>query len=461
MPEAGGRRAGRSAIVYVCAVAIVALSFVPYATSHFSPRGRWQAGNYDPADYRYVAEYFWGVPIVPDTYDGIWQGPWGTYLQTVPFRTIGLGTLYLGVGWLRLGHAPRTVDEIETAGAALASLEKVLLAAALLTVFAVIARQWGIVVAFIALTLLAFPTVQWRISDDFLSEPAHRIIFLFMLAATIAMRGRSTLRLVWLLPVLWLLTTQIKVQWYVGAVALVPVVLFQFWRMRVSPTAAVAFTAAMIAVPLSVVAVNWIGWRTAALSPGVGFHINLRHDGAVLREYAQAMADDPSRPTFAEPGRDELRWWNVYIDPAATKEQYAAFDRFAQGYLRRHVSAACRFFADGLAAAATFPGVERVRADGRIRIEPIPQPWHAFQRVADVFVWLLLFVGLVFDDTRLPSALALILWIVPAIGNVVSPYEIRYHLPMAGIAATVAAIVATRLATLKMPVMSEHAGLES
>jgi hypothetical protein len=60
-------------------------------------------------------------------------------------------------------------------------------------------------------------------------------------------------------------------------------------------------------------------------------------------------------------------------------------------------------------------------------------------------VWFLLLAGLAFHGTRLPSALGLVLWIVPAIGHVVSLYEPRYHLPMAGIGAGASVLVLAQL----------------
>ena len=84
-------------IAYTAAVFIIAASFTSYA-GQFSPVGRWQADTYDPADYRFVAEYFWNVPFVPDTYASYVSDGWDSFLKTVPFRGIGLGTMYLIAG---------------------------------------------------------------------------------------------------------------------------------------------------------------------------------------------------------------------------------------------------------------------------------------------------------------------------------------------------------------------------
>jgi hypothetical protein len=293
--------------------------------------------------------------------------------------------------------------------------------------------------------ITAFPSDVWRISDDFLTEPVHRILFLLAFACTVAMRGqRRTVWLAFAVTLLWVAATQLKVQWWVGAALLLPVLLFQFWRAQVRVWVALGLCIATAAVPLSVLAVNWIGWRSTSLSPGVGLHLNLRYDEALLPEFSAATARDPNRPPFADLDKPRLRWWLIYVGPETTREQYETFDRFAQQYLRQHPATALRHFWEGLREASTIPGIERA-AQNRIRLEPLDPPWRTVVRIADAVIWILLLVGLKFDETRLPCALALVLWIIPAIGTVASLYELRYHLPMAGIGAIAASLVIARL----------------
>ena len=47
---------------YLSALVLIWLSFASYS-SQFTPVGRWAADANDPADYRFIAEYFWGVPF--------------------------------------------------------------------------------------------------------------------------------------------------------------------------------------------------------------------------------------------------------------------------------------------------------------------------------------------------------------------------------------------------------------
>ena len=87
----------------------------------------------------------------------------------------------------------------------------------------------------------------------------------------------------YILLALWLLATHLKVQWYVGALLLLPVLVLETSRDAWLSRRTLALSTAALMVPLSVVAVNWIGWRTVTLSPGFGLHVNLRYDGDVLR----------------------------------------------------------------------------------------------------------------------------------------------------------------------------------
>jgi hypothetical protein len=430
---------------HLCALFLIWTSYAAYA-GRFTPLGRWSAQTNDPADYRFIAEYFWHVPFRADTYDVIWHGGWGDYLRLIPFRSIGLGTCYLLAGWLRLGHAPATPEEVAAAGITLAYAQKALLAAALIVLFAVVRRRWNTPIALFALAVTAFPPVYWRISDDFLTEPLQRVAFLLAFACAVALSGRRAAEdarpgawPAFVLLGLWLFATHLKVQWYVGALMLVPALVAQTSPPLLGRRS-IALLAAALLVPASVMAVNWIGWRTITLSPGFGLHANLRYEGDVLREYSVLMANAPNRPTFADPDQPRLRWWNIHVGPEVTRPQYEAFDGFARQYLRHRPRSALQNFWTGIRLASTVPGVQRV-TQGRIRLEPLDPPWSTLVRCLDIGIWILLAAGLAFRDTRLPCAVAVVLWIVPAFGNIVSPYEPRYHLPMSGLGVVAAGCV--------------------
>jgi hypothetical protein len=424
-------------------VLLVAASYAAYA---FSPIHRpWSASDNDPADYRFVAEYFWGVPHAPSTYAPRWNGGWGAYLRTVPFRGIGLGTLYLLTGVIVLGHAPATEAEVLKAGVAFAAFEKLLLAVALLAVFETVRRRWGRAVAFLTLAVTAFPPLYWRMCDDFLAEPVERIAFLAAFACAVASSGKAAERMAWALVALFLLLSHVKVQWYAGAWLLMPAMLVSGVRSgHLGRGHALLIGGAILTIPLSLMAVNWIGWRTTALSPGIGIHVNLKYDGDVVREFSQTPAAQASQPAFTDPRRPKWNWWNIYVGGDVRREDYDALDRFARRYVVRHRAASMRAFGDGIALASTVPAVQRMEG-GLIRLTPLKEPWSTIVRAADLVVWTLLLVGLWFDETRSACALALVLWIVPALGHVFSLYELRYHVPMAGIGAAAACCTAARM----------------
>ena len=143
------------------------------------------------------------------------------------------------------------------AGIALAYAQKALLAIALIVLFAVVRRRWNTALALFAVAVTAFPPVYWRISDDFLTEPPQRIAFLLAFACAIALSGprrtsdeqRSVVP-AFLLLGLWLVATHLKVQWYVGAILLLPVLVFETSRGNLVSTRALALGAAALLVPV-------------------------------------------------------------------------------------------------------------------------------------------------------------------------------------------------------------------
>ena len=320
---------------YVAVCFLIWLSYSSYSAS-FTPVGRWQAATNDPADYRFIAEYFWGVPFHPETYDSIWHGGWGDYLRLIPFRSIGLGSFYLLAGWLRLGHAPATPDEVIAAGIALAYAQKALLAIALLVLFAVVRRRWNTALALFAVAVD-------RVSADLLADlrrlpdraaAAHRLparVRLRDRAERPAESERRPARAQSPRSCCSVSGSSRRTSRSSGTSE--RSCCCRCWsskrrRGNLVSRRALALAAAALLVPVSVIAVNWIGWRTTTLSPGFGLHANLRYEGDVLREYSAIMATAPSRPAFADPERPRLRWWHIYVGPEVTRAEYEAFDSF-------------------------------------------------------------------------------------------------------------------------------------
>lgn len=440
-----GIRSKRPIAAFVCAclVVVASLSYYGIENTYWRTAHEWQAGQYDPADYRIVAEHFWGVAPEPDTYHfgRSYEREWAQYLDVVPFRGIALGSAFLAVSWAVNGHPPRTDTEVVAAGHAVAIIEKVLLVAAMLLLFAMTHEVWGPVAALLALAAVAFPPRLWRLTDELMSEPALRIVFLLVLSAAIAFgsaRWRRTAAVS--LPVLLLAAAHLKVQWWVGAVLLSPVVIAELIGDSMALTGALV-GALTLAIPLSVVAVNWIGWRSTSLSPGLGIHVHIAYGDEMLEEFCAQYRSPGNPPAFCDPAQRRIAWWNLSMGPENSVRDYEALDTYARRYVIAHPANALEQFVEGVGRASSFPGVAVIR-DGRLRVEPLPDAWRPFADTVDLFVWGLLVAGLLSARTRLMAWTALVLWIIPAIGDVFSWYEPRYHQPMAGIGLAVAILVA-------------------
>lgn len=430
----------RRRLVFACSVLVIAGSLVidiPWSTAARQVR-QWDASEMDPADYRITAEHFWGVRSDPSTYTygPMWRPEWESYLLTVPFRQIGTGTAYVVAGWLRLGHAPQTISDVAKAGHALIQIEKLAMALGLLAVFAATLDGFGVVAAFIVLFALAFPPRMWRLTEDMLTEPLLRIVLLFLFAAIVRLTSRRHARSALAAMVLMFLAVQIKVQWIVTLLLLAAPIAWVAWidgRRRL----AAAVGAIALAAPLSVMAVNMIGWGTLSLSAGTGVHVHIKYGDDVLKAFC---ATRTSQPSFCDLSGPRLHWWNAHFG-TATREDWEAFDRFAVRDLLAHPGRSAVEFIDGLALASTLPGTEAV-ADTGLRFTDYPMPWEALAGFIDHLCWTMMLVGLWLPRTRLIAWCALVMWIVPAAGNVAAVYELRYHQPMAGFALAAAALVA-------------------
>ena len=436
-----------------CALAIVIGSFSYYTIyrDYWLAGRSWQAGQFDPADYRLMAEHFWKIKSEPSTYhfDRTYERVWADYLGVVPFRGIGVGTAFEMASWVINGRPAHTPSEVAAAGQTLTNVEKALTALALLLLFAVARAICGAVPALIALSVVALPPSLWRLTEELMSEPALRIDFILLMAAAIALRHPR-----WRIPaavsiaVLWLVATHLKVQWWVGAALVVPILIQEFAADGFGQTAA-AVAAIGVAIPLGLLAVNWIGWHHTSLSPGIGIHAHIEYGDDLLKGFCDQYQAPAHPPPFCDPARPRIKWWNLYMGGDVPTEAYDALDRYARRYVLAHPVKALTQFVDGLTRAASFPGHEVTRGQ-RLRIEPLPQVLRPVAELIDLGVWAALLLGLYFRKTRLMALTALVLWIVPALGDVFSWYEPRYHQPMGGIGLAAAVLI-----------LAEHLGLRT
>jgi hypothetical protein len=180
------------------------------------------------------------------------------------------------------------------------------------------------------------------------------------------------------------------------------------------------------------------------MNPGVGIHLNIRHNGEVLASFCNDGRVLGQAPAICDSNRPTPRWWRIYVGPSATRAEYQALDRYAMSWVRSHPWQSLGGLVEGLGLASIWP-----------RGTHMPPPESAVLDAIDGLVWVLLLAGLRRPETRLTCALALVLWIVPAVGNVVSIYDTvrgaRYHLPMMGIAPAAASVVVVSVLWRRVP----------
>jgi hypothetical protein len=389
------------------------------------------AGDFDEADYRFVAEHFWGLEHDWETYDKDFANGWGALLSAVPFRDVGVGTYYLATR-----AALETVGasgDIAAVGAWMSRSLVLLLVASSTGVFLAMRRTTGDLLALAGLALLLLPAVQWEATRSLLSEPLLAILFITLLACTIA-GGSSRKPLLWGIATMAavLLAAQVKVQWLALAIVLLPLWLLVLRARRAPWTHHVLLTLAAVAIPVSVMVVHRVGWNTSALTPGVGLHVNFKHGGEPYREFCKG--EGRAVPELCNNDYPVIDWWGIPFAPTVSADDVTAFDASARLFVLRDPMRMVRDITEPLQKASIAPLLKEHPS------------WHWPVMIADVIVWLLLIAGLFSPRTRLLAGTGLALWLLPAAGNAFSSFDLRYFRPMQGVVLVAAMAVGASLA---------------
>jgi hypothetical protein len=409
----------------------------------------WQADFSDSGDYRYVAEHFWGVPHQNNSYMLMFAGHWGYFLDHVPFRQIGVGTLYLLLARLSRGAYSVTV-QLETARYLFPLIVMGLLLASYLLFYSACRAVWGWKLALAALACLVFPPRFWAQTEEFLSEPLIRICLVNMLSLIILMQTNRRLGLkIFLFYGLLLLAAHFRAQWFVFGFFILPFfILFFVQRRRYR----LVFAGTVLAffIPFSLLGVNWLGWNYPAVTAGIGLHVNLKWKGALLGYVGQQLNRIHGRagsaylrpPVFLQPGEVDSFWsipfpapGRMQLPPARElRSDYQLLDKCASAYLLADWKA--RIVAplqQGLFLLTNFPAGIWGNSDY------IPPPL-VFRLIDRKGLFLLAWARLL-RETRLLSVAALGLWSIPVTGNVISLFATRYLRPMAMLPLAIALVV--------------------
>lgn len=409
------------------AVLVVTLSFGWYIADRESYKPQpFQVDHFDQADYRMSAEQFWGIAMKPETYDAPFRGDWGMYLRRVPFREIGVGTLYLISVFVS-----HVFLSIASPGSVFAAITHIGVATGLVFFWFSLRKRTPFWLAFACLYLVAFPPRNWLFNEQMLTEGPLRALFLFIAGMLLVQNDKKGTTKEIVLAILFLGMALMKIQWILAGAAVGATCLFNLLtekRWKKAIITAVAFAA----IPLCVSAVHLWGWGTPKLSQGVGLHVNHKTGGSSLRQFC--TRPENISVSFCDPARPHVGWWNIYIGPDASLQELRKLDDFSKSLTAGNPSVVWKAFQTGLDASRNFPGVET-------------PPWENMLRILDIFTWALLCGGLLLRRTRPLSVFGLMLWLLPIIGYIFSPFEARLHWPMAGIPLVIAVVVTYEIST--------------
>jgi hypothetical protein len=250
---------------------------------------QWQAHHGDGGDYRYLGELFWGLPHRLETYEPNFSTHWAFFLDHVPFRQIGVGTFYVLFISLFYRHASITT-QLAAAAFWLPVILTGLMAISYLFFYTACRKVWGWKLSLAAFVCLLFPPRFWALNGELLTEPFLRICLVNILALLVLFQTERLVGLKIALVFLFIIfAAQVRSQWLAYAFFLLPfLILFLIARKHYRLIwGSLGLT---LLVPLSLYAVNLIGWGYPAITTCTGFHINLKTDGKLM-EYIAARID--------------------------------------------------------------------------------------------------------------------------------------------------------------------------
>ncbi|MDD5026748.1 MAG: hypothetical protein PHH13_05260 [Candidatus Peribacteraceae bacterium] len=383
----------------------------------------WQVHHWDDADYRYLAEHFFGVHHDFQTYGEEFAGRWGEYLTAVPFRDIGVGTAYLALKFF----SGSSVDIL------FPLFMKIALGVCYLLFFAAIYKRYGSIMAVVSLSVLCFIFPQWELTNKLLPEPFLRLFFLLYFSMLLwSGRKRETFLLIGTF-LFSLIIVQFKAQWMFYGGLILPAFVWINLRRRELKKACMVIVF-IVLLPLSLSMVHWIGWGSLPAVSGTGLHALWRTKNANLTYACNHQLFRSALPRVCE---KDIRFgsWSDFMHaqyPGQNLRQLSEdLDAASNRYYLTVPTELLRHFWEGMVLAAPFPDVS-----------------PSFDGIMQGIFWIVVAVligGLVYAKTSFLAWAGLSLWIVPAIGNMLATYDGRYHRPMAGIPIVIAFLIIVQL----------------
>ena len=384
----------------------------------------------DSADYRVLAEHFFGIPHDKLLYENYFIGDFSSYLDKVPFRGLLPGSYVLllakAVEWIY----PSWGNYGPEFRILYASLLKLFLVITYYTFYVVCARRFGVMVGLFLLLPLVLPLSAWSFTEGlWLAEPMLRIAFVWMAIMLLSIeRGTNTFfkYVLWVL-ILCVLAAHMKAQWFLLSFMMFAAALCAVGAYTISIKKLAVLAFVTLIAPASIFLVNIWGWDYYGISAGSSMHAQHKTDGDFMRTVCQQpVSDDIS--IFCNRNEDEVNgFWRVYVGKGTTKENFSALDKKSIPYFLDNIRWSLDDVKFALSQAQAF-------FDYDDRLKPVVH-------MLTYMTWAMLFIGMLHWKTVLPATLGLGLWVIPAWCNIFALFDIRYYTFTTGIPLMLAMIV--------------------
>jgi hypothetical protein len=356
-------------------------------------------------------------------------------LNEFPFRDIGVGTVFLAFSSL-FGRS--------FAVSAIPLITALLWIISFLLLYILILRKYGTFLAILAFLSLSLPPAMWKLHNVLLTEVYLRGLFALGLCSLLLIHTdhRKFLRYALLTLFAILVMAHFKVQWMLLAPLLLVAMLTHTLPARQWKQSLI-LTLATLVIPLSLIAVHWIGWGQPVITGGVGVHLAKTTRGSFLAFTCErGTLTGSTIPLCEHPRKHVFRLHSIYMrgGPDLSSGQVVrSLDAQVVPYLASRPAWVLRRVRNGLRSLSIFPP---------LRDSP-------FSVLLDIAVFSVLVFGLIRRETRMIAAYTIGLWLIPIVGNIVSLGARRYHLPMAGLPLIGCMLVLA--SSLSLPVLKKWA----
>lgn len=422
-------------------VTILVIVVIRHAIAHdFSAM---YIGDYDGQDYRYIAEKIYGIQHDYTRYDPYFSlTGWGLYLDAVPFRGIGVGTIILVLERF-FGNRIEIV---------LPYVIALITALAYTFYYVSCKKKYGGSVAAFSTAVLCIDA-PW--GDTIFPEMFLRPIFVSIIALCILLQGKKKRNDVLYICILLCvyLAALFKIQWWLLSIPLM------FAMQCNSKTIIDKLFVILIGlcVPVSIILLHYYGWSYPHITAGSELHYNKRTQGAFFQSLCRTKPKlGPNNILCKQRDIVHINMQYRSFHPVDDIQRISTdLAKKIHSHFLANLKQTLQNLSNGFVYMTNYSFWNRynilVQNCDRVESSIIATGTDCtilaktysplYLRIIDVVSMLILIVGITMKTTRCLSSVTLSFWIVPAITNILSYYDIRYHFAQAGLPIVVSILI--------------------